>query len=153
MLKTSIILASTVAISLSAFSSFASANPLQLKPIILNCHVTNTCPILKPLPFPVKPINLPPVKVLPFPMPLPPAPKPPGPNINVNLDMGYNGDYGDGSISCGEGRSIVRHHGFRKVHTVDCSGDTYTYTGKKHGQMMDIEVNMDGRIVDVSSSY
>ena len=95
------------------------------------------------------------MKILPFPMPLPPAPapKPKGPDFNVNVDLGEDGDYVDGNISCGEGRNIVRHHGFRKVHAVDCSGDTYTYTGKKHGEMMDIEVSLDGHILDVSSSY
>ncbi len=154
MLKTSIIIASTMAISFSAFANFASAQPLKLYPV-LNCNITNTCPIVQPLPFPLKPINLPPMKILPFPMPLPPAPapKPTGPDFNVNVDLGEDGDYGDGNISCGEGRNIVRHHGFRKVHAVDCSGDTYTYTGKKHGKLMDIEVSLDGHIVDVSSSY
>ena len=152
MLKSSIIIISTVAISLGAFSNIASAQPLNLKPI-MNCNITNTCPIMKPLLFPLKPVNMPPVKILPYPLPPAPMPKPPSPNFNVNVDLGDNGDYGDGNISCGEGRSIVRHHGFRKVHAVDCSGDTYTYTGKKHGEMMDIEVSLDGHIVDVSSSY
>jgi hypothetical protein len=154
MLKSSIIITSTVAISLGAFSNIASAQPLNLKPI-MNCNITNSCPIAKPFPLPLKPINLPPVKVLPYPMPLPPAPmpKPSGPDFNVNVDLGEDGDYGDGNISCGEGRNIVRHHGFRKVHAVDCNGDTYTYTGKKHGEMMDIEVSLDGHILDVSSSY
>jgi hypothetical protein len=152
MLKSSIIIISTVAISLGAFSNIASAQPLNLKPI-MNCNITNTCPIMKPLPFPLKPVNMPPVKILPYPLLPAPMPKPPSPNFNVNVDLGDNGDYGDGSISCGEGRSIVRHHGFRKVHAVDCSGDTYTYTGRKHGEMMDIEVSLDGHIVDVSSSY
>jgi hypothetical protein len=150
MFKTSIIMTATIALSLSAFSNFASAQPLNLKPII-NCNITNSCPIVQPLPL--KPINLPPIKILPFPMPLPPAPQPKGPDFNVNVDLGEDGDYGNGNISCGEGRNIVRHHGFRKVHAVDCNGDTYSYTGRKHGEMMDIEVSLDGRILDVSSSY
>jgi hypothetical protein len=61
-----------------------------------------------------------------------------------------NGHFG---ISCRDGRNIVKQHGFRRVHAVDCSGDTYSYTGRRHGEMMDIEVSLDGHILDVSSSY
>ncbi len=142
MFKKTVITAAAIAFSFTAFSTISNAKPNF---VIQNCALLNTCPIVKPFPIIPKPINLP--------LPTPPAPQSPG--INVNLDLGgqSSGDYGDGSISCGEGRSIVRHHGFKKVHAVDCSGDTFSYQGKKHGQMMDIEVSMDGQIVDVSSAY
>ena len=55
----------------------------------------------------------------------------------------------DDGISCGEGLGIVRQHGYRRVRTVDCSGDIYTYQGTKRGRVMDIDVNLDGAIVDV----
>lgn len=138
--------AAAIAASMSAAASMATAKPLFINPAI-NCAITNTCPPPKPIFVPVKPIKI-------LPLPMPPAPKPQGPNFNVNLDLGggYSDDYSDG-ISCGEGRSIVRHHGFRRVHAVDCSGDTFTYEARKHGQLFDVDVNMDGDIVDISSAY
>ena len=65
------------------------------------------------------------------------------------------GDNGGGYdvISCGEGRSIVRRHGFKKVRAMDCSGDTFAFKGKKNGQWMEIDVDMNGDVVDVSSLY
>jgi hypothetical protein len=163
MFKKTLILASAITFTMGTFSTFALANPLgQGGPILLNCKVTNTCPILKPFPMKPVPINVPPFKKLPFPLPMPlpnpPAPKPQGPDINVNLDLGggyngggYDGGYDDG-ISCKEGRSIVRHHGFKKVRAIDCSGDTFTYAARKHGQPFTIDVNMDGDIIDVSDA-
>ena len=136
--------AAAIAVSMSAASSMATAKPIFFNPII-NCAITNTCPPPKPIFMPIKPINMP---ILPLPMP-----KPQGPNLNLNVDLGggYDGGYNDG-ISCGEGRSIVRHHGYKKVHAVDCSGDVYTYAAKKHGQFFDIDVDMSGEIVDVSDA-
>jgi hypothetical protein len=56
--------------------------------------------------------------------------------------------YDDG-ISCGEGRSIVRHSGFRNVHTIDCNSDVFTYSAQKHDQLFKVFVNSDGDIVHV----
>ena len=56
------------------------------------------------------------------------------------------------SISCGEGRGIVRQHGYHRVIAIDCSGDIFTYSGTKRGQRLAIDVDMDGEIVDVYSA-
>lgn len=80
-----------------------------------------------------------------------PAPQPSGSAIDANVDPGdyeNNNHYG---ISCGEGRSIVRHSGFRKVHAMDCSSDVFTYSAKKHDQLFKVYVNAKGYIVHVSN--
>jgi hypothetical protein len=53
-------------------------------------------------------------------------------------------------ISCGEGRQIVRQHGFRRVRPIDCSGDIFKYSSdsRRYGPAT-VLVNMDGEIVDV----
>ena len=135
--------AATVAVSLVTFSTLATAKPI----LITNCVITNTCtPILKPIYIPNKPILNPII----LPLPMPPQPK--SPDFNIDVNLGGGGNYNDG-ISCGEGRSIVRHRGYKKVHAIDCSGDTFTYAARKHGQLFEVDVNMNGIIVDVSSSY
>ena len=138
--------AAAIAVSMGAASSMAFAKPIFYNPAI-NCAITNTCPT-KPIFVPVKPIFIP-IKPINMPLPMPPQPKGPDFNLNVNLDGGSQYDNG---ISCGEGRSIVRHHGYRKVHAIDCSGDVYTYAAKKHGQLFDVDVDMNGDIVDVSDA-
>jgi hypothetical protein len=99
----------------------------------------------------------------PPPLPAPPMPKPKhkGPDININLGFdgngygggGYgNGGYGNGwGISCGEGRSILRHRGYHAVHKLDCSGSVFAYSAIKHGQAFEVDVNRKGHIVDVSA--
>lgn len=79
-----------------------------------------------------------------------PAPQPSGSAIDASVDPGdfENSNY-DG-ISCGEGQSIVRHSGFRKVHAMDCSSDVFTYSAKKQDRLFKVFVNMDGYIVHVS---
>jgi hypothetical protein len=53
-------------------------------------------------------------------------------------------------ISCREGRSIVRHSGFRGVRAVDCSGDVFRYNAiSRRGGRATVLVNMDGDIVRV----
>ena len=68
-----------------------------------------------------------------------------------NVDPGDYENASDDGISCGEGRSIVRHSGFRKVHAIDCSSDVFTYSAKKHDQSFKVFVNSDGYIVHVSN--
>jgi hypothetical protein len=51
-------------------------------------------------------------------------------------DYGYEDpvDYGDDyTISCGQGRQIMRHSGFRNVRTVECDGQNFKYTGYRRG--------------------
>lgn len=81
-----------------------------------------------------------------------PAPQPSSPVIDVSSGGGYDNSNNAG-ISCGEGRSIVRHSGFRKVHVMDCSNDVFTYSAKKYNQPVKVFVNMDGNIVHVSNLY
>lgn len=53
-------------------------------------------------------------------------------------------------VSCGEGRAIVRDHGFRRVRTMECRGRTFTYLGRRHGDTFKVLVSSrTGRIVDV----
>jgi hypothetical protein len=65
----------------------------------------------------------------------------------INTDTGHFG------ISCRDGRNIVKQRGFRRVRVVDCSGNTFSYEGKKHGELYEISVNMRGDIVSVDSAY
>ena len=118
-------------------------------------HNKDSISNVKVLPLP---IGLPAPAPAPAPTPVPvvttpaPAPQPSGSGIDVNVDLGggYGNDYNDG-ISCGEGRSIVRHSGFRKVRALDCSSDVFTYSAKKHNQFFKVFVNTDGNIVHVSN--
>jgi hypothetical protein len=109
------------------------------------------------------PIIIPPVKTLPYPLPLPPAPAPapapsPGPIVGINVslgDGGYGGSYGggsysgDGYVSCHMARNIVKHHGYRHVHTDQCGDGDYTFIGTKHGADYVIEVSDAGEIINV----
>ena len=52
-------------------------------------------------------------------------------------------------ITCGQGRNIVRHSGYRRVRAIDCSGNKFTYSATRHGEVFGVVVNMRGRIVDV----
>ena len=80
--------------------------------------------------------------------------------VNLNIGSGvplYGGDcwhedcYGGGygyitpvpsfRISCSEGRSIVRDHGYRKVSARDCSGSTFKFIGWKFGDPWLIRLN------------
>jgi hypothetical protein len=56
-------------------------------------------------------------------------------------------------ISCREGRNIVRHRGFRRVHPIDCSGNEFTYEGQRRGRLFEISVNLNGNIVSVDRAY
>lgn len=83
-----------------------------------------------------------------------PAPAPASqPSGSIDVTVGGNDNSYDDGISCGEGRSIVRHSGFRKVHAMDCSSDVFTYSATKHDQLFKVFVNSDGDIVHVSHLY
>jgi hypothetical protein len=58
---------------------------------------------------------------------------------------------GPSRIGCGEGRAIVRDHGFYRVRTVECYGRAYTYVGRRHGETFQVLVSArSGRIIDVN---
>ena len=157
-MNTKLIFAAAVAASLVTLSTVANAKPFHPPALPgFNCVQMHTCLPVKPALNPS--VNFDPGVVHPSLIPIvkPVAPQPNGPGFHVNLNLGgggYNGvsyDGGDG-ISCGQGRSIVRHHGFKHVHTMDCSGDTYAYSAFKHGQSVEVDVDSGGSIVDVSSN-
>jgi hypothetical protein len=57
-------------------------------------------------------------------------------------------------VSCEEGAWNVRDAGFRRVHTKECDGRTYTYTGKRHGERYLIKVSSrSGDIVSARPLY
>ena len=76
-------------------------------------------------------------------------------DIDVGLGFGPRWGYDYGyvdyrGISCGEGRRIVRHAGFRRVRTLDCRGRTFAYSGWRHGDRYIVRLSRrSGRIVDV----
>jgi hypothetical protein len=78
--------------------------------------------------------------------------KPPHRGPIVIVDP-YDPDRGGLGISCRTGRNIVRQAGFRRVHVIDCSGNTFSYEGRKHGQFYEINVSVTGQIVSVNSAY
>ena len=70
----------------------------------------------------------------------------PRPIIIVDpIDMGSS----HWGITCGQGRNIVRHSGYRRVRVIDCSGRRFTYSGTRHGEEFGVVLNRRGRIVDV----
>lgn len=146
MFNKTIILAASVVISLGAFSSIASAKMSDsLKPGDVIAKKIDPCIPLIGCDVVLPPIVIggPAIPTPPAPPAPTPAPKPSGPVVIVG-----GGGYFDG-ISCGEGRSIVRDHGFRRVRATNCSGDVFTYVAKKRGRLFTVAVNMDGDIVGV----
>jgi hypothetical protein len=63
----------------------------------------------------------------------------------------YDFDYGRPyRISCREGRDILLDRGFRRVRTVECQGRTFTYLGRRGGDIYRVLVSSrTGRIVGV----
>jgi hypothetical protein len=106
--------------------------------------------VIPPPPAPAGPI----VVVDPVPFPRPPIEPPHRPHHpqhpNPWADNGDDEDSYDG-ITCGEGRRIVKHSGFKNVKALDCSGEIYKYKAfnRKHGPAT-VFVNMDGDIVRVN---
>jgi hypothetical protein len=67
------------------------------------------------------------------------------------LGYGYGLGVSPYRIGCGEGRAIVREHGFYRVRTVECYGRAYTYLGRRHGDTFQVLVSArSGRIIDVN---
>lgn len=170
-MNTKLIIASAaIAFSMGSASTIANSSPLGICAVGTTCYAQKGYMALgrvKPGPKALGRVNLPPVALGKVPLPpvdLPPLvigqpapapmPQPSSPNIdpNIYLGGGYDNSYDDG-ISCGEGRSIVRHSGFRKVRAIDCSSDVFTYSAKKHNQLFKVYVNADGNIVHVSNLY
>ncbi len=50
-------------------------------------------------------------------------------------------NYGDGRLSCGEARGVVRNSGFRNVSTIECNGRTYTFEATRRGRDVTVFVN------------
>ncbi len=140
----------------STISAQAQPQPLcQLNPGA--CAKMPLIPInpIKPKPFPIIPIKYPPVKILPFPLPPSPPPAPPkGPDFGINISVGGgSGGYGgDGFVTCHQARNIVRHHGFRHVHTDTCGDGDYTFLGTKHGTAYLVDVSDSGEILSVDQA-
>jgi hypothetical protein len=90
----------------------------------------------------------PPVQTEPPRIPTEPPHRRPHHDNPYEHDWDYVDQYG---ISCQEGRSIVRHSGFRHVRATDCSGDVYSYTAdSRRGGRATVLVNMDGEIIRVN---
>ena len=158
MFKKSIFIAVTLAATLGALST-ANADvagrhrcnfvqdwkcPLSI-PMPPRGHVVvSPPPVISQPPVDVGPPARPTVVVDPGPsIPEPPyRPHRPRPVIVIDGDD----DYG---ITCGQGRKIVRHSGYRRVRVIDCSGNRYTYSATRHGEEFGVVVNRRGRIVDV----
>ncbi|MDE2385154.1 MAG: hypothetical protein KGO53_11100 [Alphaproteobacteria bacterium] len=67
-------------------------------------------------------------------------------------DWGYPGPVSYG-LSCGAASAVVRAHGFRGVHAVDCSAPVYGYEAWKHGELFRVGVSTRGAIVAVDPLY
>jgi hypothetical protein len=53
-------------------------------------------------------------------------------------------------IDCGDGRAILRDHGFSRIRPVECRGGTYTYLGDRHGDSFRVLLSArSGRIINV----
>ena len=44
-------------------------------------------------------------------------------------------------VSCGEGREIINDSGFYRVRTIECSGRTFTYAARRHGDVFRVTLN------------
>jgi hypothetical protein len=44
-------------------------------------------------------------------------------------------------IACRAGRNMIAQHGFSRIHTVECTGATYTYLGQLHGHKYRVTLN------------
>jgi hypothetical protein len=63
--------------------------------------------------------------------------------------MGY-GLSASHRIDCGDGRAILRDHGFSTIRPVECRGGIYTYLGHRHGDSFRVLLSAkSGRIVNV----
>ncbi len=76
-------------------------------------------------------------------MPVATAPAQAGVNIDINIG-------GKNRISCGRGARIVEDYGFYRVRARDCSGSSYTYLGRRHGDTFVIKLDSRrGRITSI----
>lgn len=57
-------------------------------------------------------------------------------------------------ISCDDGSQAVRNIGFRKVRPIDCSGRSYTYKARRHGNPFVVKVSSrNGRVISVQEAW
>jgi hypothetical protein len=57
-------------------------------------------------------------------------------------------------ISCDDGSQAVRDVGFRKVRPIDCSGRSYTYKARRHGNPFVVKVSSrSGRVISVQEAW
>lgn len=69
---------------------------------------------------------------------------------------GYHGGHGRPAygISCDTGRREVRGAGFNRVHTIECGGSSFTYSGWRYGDRFQVKVSRrSGEIIAVSEVY
>ena len=87
-------------------------------------------------------------------------------DINVGIGGGYYGPgypvypgypgYGvaPGKLSCWQGAKRVQYRGFRNVKPMDCSGRSYSYRGRRGGDVFRISVNAyTGRVTSIRPLY
>jgi hypothetical protein len=98
----------------------------------------------------VKPIKYKPVPIIPItPLPIGPAPAPSGPSFGINVNLGGDGYAGGPDyVSCYDAKSIVRHQGYRHVHTQSCGDGDYTFFATRHGTPFVVQVSDSGEIVN-----
>jgi hypothetical protein len=56
-------------------------------------------------------------------------------------------------INCGQGRNILRQHGFHNVQAYRCQGPVYGYQAWKQGEFYRVSVNFRGQVVSVDPAY
>jgi hypothetical protein len=57
-------------------------------------------------------------------------------------------------ISCDEGSQSVRDVGFRKVRPIDCSGRSFTYKARRHGNPFVVKVSRrSGNVISVQKAW
>ena len=83
-------------------------------------------------------------------------------DFNFDINLGNPGGYSPGYYSpypvyaepvyvnyCGAARVAVKHQGFKKVQIMDCTGPTYGFKAKRHGNWYYVRTNVHGRIKTV----
>jgi hypothetical protein len=71
----------------------------------------------------------------------------------IHVNQGHDQDDGDNfGISCGQGRNILRHEGFRYVRAYDCEGRYYRYFATKNRRAVSVKMTNNGDIVSIRNA-